>query len=743
MAKTDNSTFEQKLFKSADKLRKNIDAAEYKHVVLGLIFLKYISESFGELYDKLKADEYSDPEDRDEYLAANTFFVPKEARWSHIHANAKLPTIGQTIDEAMQAIERENKELKNVLPQVYGRANLDKTSLGELIDLISNTELEAENTKSKDLFGRVYEYFLGEFANAEGKKGGQFYTPKSIVKLMVEMIEPYKGRVYDPASGSGGMFVMSEKFVTEHQGNIKDITVYGQESNQTTWKLSKMNLAIRNINSKFVAWNTEGTFLKDAHPDLKADYILANPPFNQSEWGVDILQEDGRWKYGTPPSGNANYGWMQHMLYHLAPRGVMATVLSNGSLSSNTSGEGEIRKNLIDNDLVECIVALPKQLFYNTGIPACIWFLRREKANHSCEILFIDASEMGYMKDRVHRDLAEEDLEKITTTYHNWRKSENYHNEKGFCKSATIEEIEKHNHVLTPGRYVGIEVIEDDGISFETKMATLNKFLKQNTHNSRKLDEEISKKLNIYFPSNNWNEIDFNSNEILELIAKTIFTEWFGKYKIDDELPNGWKVGKLSDLVEKISKGTTPTKDDLIGLYGEIPFLKVKDISNDGLILKNNLELIPKSVHNNQLKRSILETNDILFSIAGTIGRLAIVDLEMNNANCNQALAFIRLKDKYTYLEYIHLWLKSKETQDVIISNIVQGVQANVSLTVLGNLLLLIPNSESINNWCNLIKPIYKKLQLNTEQIQTLTKTRDELLPRLMSGEIRVNEFKN
>ncbi|WP_296685416.1 class I SAM-dependent DNA methyltransferase [Flavobacterium sp.] len=495
MAKTDTSTFEQKLFKSADKLRKNIDAAEYKHVVLGLIFLKYISESFDELYDKLKADEYSDPEDRDEYLAANTFFVPKESRWGHIHANAKLPTIGQTIDEAMEAIEKENKELKNVLPQVYGRANLDKTSLGELIDLISNTELQAENTKSKDLFGRVYEYFLGEFANAEGKKGGQFYTPKSIVKLMVEMIEPYKGRVYDPACGSGGMFVMSEKFVTEHQGNIQDITVYGQESNQTTWKLSKMNLAIRNINSKFVAWNTEGTFLKDAHPDLKADFILANPPFNQSEWGVDILQDDGRWKYGTPPSGNANYGWMMHMLYHLAPRGVMATILSNGSLSSNTSGEGEIRKNLIENDLVECIVALPKQLFYNTGIPACIWILRREKANHSKEVLFIDASEMGYMKDRIHRDFTDDDIDKITDTYHNWRKSENYHNLKGFCKSATIEEIEKHNHVLTPGRYVGIEAVVDDGISFETKMAALTTTLKIQIDQEAELNNEIATQL--------------------------------------------------------------------------------------------------------------------------------------------------------------------------------------------------------------------------------------------------------
>ena len=491
MAKKDTTSFEQKLFKAADKLRKNIDAAEYKHIVLGLVFLKYISESFTELYHKLEADEWSDAEDRDEYIAENVFFVPKEARWSHIHAQAKLPTIGQTLDEAMEAIEKENKNLKNVLPQVYGKANLDKKSLGELIDLISNTELEVENENSKDLFGRVYEYFLGEFANAEGKKGGQFYTPKAIVKLMVEMIEPYKGRVYDPASGSGGMFVMSEKFVTEHSGNIQDITVYGQESNQTTWKLSKMNLAIRNINSKFVAWNTEGSFLKDAHPDLKADYILANPPFNQKDWGIDILQEDARWKYGIPPNGNANFGWMQHMIYHLAPRGVMATVLSNGSLSSNTSGEGDIRKALVDDDLVECIVALPKQLFYNTGIPACIWFLRREKANHSREVLFIDASEMGYMKDRVHRDLAEEDIAKICDTYHNWRKSEGYENEKGFCKSATVEKIQKHGYVLTPGRYVGIEDEEDDGIPFEDKMADLTATLKEQMNKEEELNQEI------------------------------------------------------------------------------------------------------------------------------------------------------------------------------------------------------------------------------------------------------------
>ena len=489
------NSFEQQLFKAADKLRKNIDAAEYKYVVLGLIFIKYISETFNELYEKLEADEFSDPEERDEYLAENVFFVPSNARWSHLHDNAKLPSIGEIIDEAMELIEKENKELKNVLPKVYGKANLDKASLGQIIDLISNTELQAENEKSKDLFGRVYEYFLGEFANAEGKKGGQFYTPKAIVKLMVEMIEPYKGRVYDPACGSGGMFVMSEKFVTKHQGKITDISVYGQESNQTTWKLSKMNLAIRNINSQFVSWNTEGSFLKDAHPGLKADFILANPPFNQKEWGIDILQDDDRWKHGMPPSGNANYGWMMHMLYHLAPGGVLSTVLANGSLSSNTSGEGEIRQRLVEEDLVECIVALPKQLFYNTGIPACLWFLRREKANHSKEVLFIDASEMGFMKDRVHRDLADEDIETITGTYHNWRKGNGYEDVKGYCKSATIEEIQKHKHVLTPGRYVGIPDEEDDGIPFEEKMADLSTTLKEQMEKEAQLNQEIKDQL--------------------------------------------------------------------------------------------------------------------------------------------------------------------------------------------------------------------------------------------------------
>ena len=501
MAKETGSNFEAQLFKAADKLRKNIDAAEYKNVALWLVFLKYISESFQELYNELELSDDSDAEDRDEYISKNIFFVPEQARWGNIQAKAKLPSIGQELDDAMEAVEKENPELRNVLPKVFGKPNLDKTSLWQLIDLISNTELKVENENTKDLFGRVYEYFLGEFANAEGKKWGQFYTPKSIVKLMVNMIEPYKWKVYDPACGSGWMFIMSEKFVEEHQWNIKDINIYGQESNQTTWKLSKMNLAIRNVYSKNVAWNTEWSFLKDAHPDLKADFVLANPPFNQSDRWQELLVDDARRKYGVPPAWNANFGWMQHMLYHLAPHGVMATVLANGSLSSNTSGEWDIRKNMIEDGLVDCIVALPKQLFYNTWIPACIWFLRREKNTRKGETLFIDASEMWFLKDRVHREFTEEDINKIADTYHNWKKNpDKYEDEKWYCKSAKLEDMEKHSFVLTPGRYVGIPDEEDDGIPFEDKMKDLTSKLSEQMSKEQEMNEEIKKQLwNIWF----------------------------------------------------------------------------------------------------------------------------------------------------------------------------------------------------------------------------------------------------
>ncbi len=507
MSKNNNKIeqFEKTLFKAADKLRKNMSAANYKDVVLGLIFLKYISDSFEEVYEKIinkeKGFEDADPEDIDEYRAENVFFVPQSARWSYLLSRAKLPSIGKDIDDAMEVIEKENPSLKGILPKIYALPNLHKPSLGELLDLVGRIALGDEASKSKDILGRVYEYFLGEFASLEGKKGGQFYTPKSIVRLMVEMIEPYHGRIFDPACGSGGMFIMSEKFVKEHQGRVDDVAVYGQESNAETWKLCRMNLAIRGIDGSQVKWNTEGSFLNDLHKDLKADFVLANPPFNDSDWSGQLLQNDPRWQYGIPPAGNANYAWLQHMIYHLSPKGVMACVLANGSLSSQTNNEGTIRKNLAEKDLVDCIVALPKQLFYNTGIPACIWFISRKRSGNgdrkrSGEILFIDASQVGFMADRTHREFAKEDIANISETYHEWRKKEGkYEDIKGFCKSATLEEIEKHNFVLTPGRYVGIKEEKDDGIPFGDKMADLTKKLSEQMKEEKRLDEEIKKQL--------------------------------------------------------------------------------------------------------------------------------------------------------------------------------------------------------------------------------------------------------
>ena len=475
-------SLEKLLWKSADKLRKNIDAAEYKHVVLGLIFLKYISDAFEALYAKLNAgeDEYAgaDPEDKDEYKAENVFFVPQDARWTHLQANAKQPTIGKTVDGAMDAIEKENTSLKGVLPKVYARQNLDPTSLGELIDLISNIALGDAKSRSADVLGHVFEYFLGEFALAEGKKGGQFYTPRSVVELLVAMLEPYKGRVLDPCCGSGGMFVQSEKFVLEHQGRINDISIYGQESNQTTWRLARMNLAIRGIDSSQVKWNNEGSFLNDAHKDLKVDYIIANPPFNVSDWSGDLLRKDGRWHYGTPPTGNANYAWIQHFIYHLAPSGQAGFVLAKGSLTSKTSGEGEIRKTLVDTGLVDCIVNLPAKLFLNTQIPASLWFMSRNRSNgkyrnRTGEILFIDARNRGHLINRRTRELSAEDIQTIADTYHNWRNPDgDYQDIKGFCNAAPIERVKKMDYVLTPGRYVGL-ADEADDFNFNERFTSL------------------------------------------------------------------------------------------------------------------------------------------------------------------------------------------------------------------------------------------------------------------------------
>ncbi|GFE90625.1 class I SAM-dependent DNA methyltransferase [Steroidobacter agaridevorans] len=526
--------FEATLWLAADKLRNNMDAAEYKHVVLGLIFLKYISDSFEEHHAKLAAGEGdyagADPEDQDEYRAESIFWVPKEARWSYLQANAKQPSIGKIVDDAMVAIERDNPRLKGVLPKDYARPALDKHRLGELIDLIGTIGLGDKENRAKDILGRVYEYFLTQFASAEGKNGGQFYTPSCVVRVLVEMLAPYKGRVYDPCCGSGGMFIQSEKFVEAHGGKIGDISIYGQESNPTTRRLAVMNLALRGIEADFGPEHAD-TFRRDLHPDLRADYVLANPPFNDSDWFRK--DDDVRWQYGVPPKGNANFAWVQHFVHHLAPNGVAGFVLANGSMSSNQSGEGEIRKALIEADLVDCMVALPGQLFYSTQIPVCLWFLRKNKVSAPSSVkqgraeeraresklrdrrkqtLFIDARKLGALIDRVHRELTDDDIQKIASTYHAWRgdpvstslplpgeeEANNvteYADIPGFCRSAALEEIASHGFVLTPGRYVGAEEQQDNGEPFEQMMRRLATLLCRQQEEARRLDAEIAANL--------------------------------------------------------------------------------------------------------------------------------------------------------------------------------------------------------------------------------------------------------
>lgn len=501
---------EATLWAAADKLRGHMDPSEYKHVVLGLVFLKYISDAFEERHLQLieQEGEGADPEDPDEYRAENIFWVPPEARWEKLQAVAKQPEIGRLLDEGMEAIERENPSLRGVLAKDYARPVLDKRRLGELIDLISTIGLGGKENNARDVLGRVYEYFLGQFAGKEGKKAGEFYTPRPIVKLLVEMIEPYKGRVYDPCCGSSGMFVQSEEFIRAHGGRLGDISIFGQESNPTTWRLANMNLAIRGIEAN-LGLEAADTFHQDLHPDLKADFILANPPFNMSDWGGEQLRDDPRWRHGTPPAGNANFAWVQHIIHHLSPTGIAGFVLANGSMSSNASGEGEIRKNMVDSDLVDCMVALPGQLFYGTAIPACLWFIARDKSGKPTrgrnafrarrgETLFIDARKLGVMVDRTHRELADEEVERITHTYHAWRGEEDageYEDVSGFCKSTGLDEIRAQGHVLTPGRYVGAEDALADDEPFEVRMPVLVRSLEKQFTESGRLQTEITERL--------------------------------------------------------------------------------------------------------------------------------------------------------------------------------------------------------------------------------------------------------
>ncbi|PJE63229.1 N-6 DNA methylase, partial [Candidatus Roizmanbacteria bacterium CG10_big_fil_rev_8_21_14_0_10_39_6] len=496
---TANLGFEQKLWAAADKLRGHMDPSEYKHVALGLIFLKYISDSFEETYQSIKNDKDAfdgEWEDKDAYKARNIFWVPEIARWGYLKQNAKKPEIGKIVDDAMIAIEKENPSLKGVLPKSYARPDLNKQRLGEIIDIFSSLGLGDKQSKAKDILGRVYEYFIGRFASAEGKGGGEFYTPASVVKLLVRMIEPYKGRVFDPCCGSGGMFVQSERFVEEHGGTVGDISVYGQESNATTWRLCKMNLAIRGIEGNLGESDAD-SFHNDLHKDLKADFILANPPFNDSDWGGERLRDDVRWKYGVPSTSNANYAWIQNFIHHLSPTGIAGFVMANGALPSNSSNEGKIRESMVKAGLVDCIVALPDKLFYTTQIPASLWFVSRDRYDHKLrdrhdEILFIDARKMGIMTDRRHRELTEEELKQIVDTYHNWRsKNGKYEDVKGFSKAAKMEEVEKNGYVLTPGRFVGTDFEMEDDEVFEEKMQRLTGELSQQFKESKELESKI------------------------------------------------------------------------------------------------------------------------------------------------------------------------------------------------------------------------------------------------------------
>jgi len=495
-----NLGFEAELFETANGLRGNVDAAEYKHIVLGLIFLKYISDLFEEQFAKVQADG-GDPEDRDEYTAHNVFWVPADARWNAIQANAKATDIGVRVDNSMAAIERENPSLQGVLPKEYGKPSLDPARLGKLIDTIATIGFSKDDAGSKDILGRVYEYFLQQFAGQEGKQAGEFYTPRCIVRLLVEMIEPYKGRIFDPCCGSGGMFVQSERFIEEHGGKLGDIAIYGQESNHTTWRLAKMNMAIRGIDAD-IKWNSQGSFVKDAFPDMKADFILANPPFNDKTWGGEGLKEDKRWQYGVPPASNANYAWIQHFISHLSPTGVAAFVMANGSMASNQSNEGEIRKALVEADVVDCIVALPGQLFYGTQIPVCVWILARNRSggtfrDRKGDILFIDARKIGEMVDRTHKTLRDNDITAVASTYHAWReKAGTYLDKPGFCKTGSRDEFRKHGGTLTPARYVGAdEDAEDDSALFADRIMHLTSLLRDQRADSVRLDAAIEESI--------------------------------------------------------------------------------------------------------------------------------------------------------------------------------------------------------------------------------------------------------
>lgn len=726
--KNKNESFEKTLFKAADKLRKNMDAAEYKHIVLGLIFLKYISDSFEELYNKIKEGkgDYAgaNPEDADEYRAENVFFVPSVARWSHLHSRAKLPSIGKDIDDAMEAIEKENSTLKGILPKVFARPNLDKTALGGLIDLVGNIALGTEAAKSKDLLGRVYEYFLGEFAMAEGKKGGQFYTPKSIVQLLVNMIEPYKGRVYDPCCGSGGMFVMSERFVQEHRGRLDDIAIYGQESNQTTYRLARMNLAIRGIDGSQVKWNTEGSFLKDIHPDLKADYILANPPFNDSDWSGELMQKDGRWKYGVPPVGNANFAWVQHFIYHLSPSGIAGFVLSNVSLSSTSSGEDEIRKNIILNDLVDCIITLPEKLFYNTGIPACIWIINRNKNSQNFrqrkgEILLINAKQKGTLLNRKNRELNLQEIKEISNIYHNWKnKDGKYEDILGFCKSVTAEDVLAYKAKLLPGLYTGIKPYSEEKVSFEERVFELVNSLKSNYQLINALEKKAHDELKEYNYDFSNAPLGNNSPGNIQEIIQELYRSWFidfnfpnlnnkpyknsgGKFKNTDLglIPENWNIGKYSYFAENINRSVNPKNK-----FNFTKYIALEDIPRKRLFV-NKFSSV------DDVTSSMIEfrEDEILFgSMRPYFHKVCIAPFN----GITRTTTFVIRPKKDIYHKYLLMLTFQKYTIDYADSTSEGSTIPYAVFESMEKMPVIIPDEETLAKFENLLSPLMQLSKL-------------------------------
>lgn len=755
---------EKKLWKAADSLRKNIDAAEYKHVVLGLIFLKYISDAFEELFEKLTAQksEGADPEDKNEYTAEKVFYVPPSARWKWIQGRAKLTTVGQDIDEAMDAIEKDNTSLKGVLPKVYSQERLDKTNLGGLIDKISNASIGTKEAQSKDVLGRVYEYFLGEFALAEGKKGGQFYTPASVVKLLVEMLEPYEGRVFDPCCGSGGMFVQSEKFIKSHQDHYKKnngkklslnpadhISIYGQESNQTTWRLAKMNLAIRGIDSSNVKWNNEGSFLNDAHKDLKADYIIANPPFNDSDWSGELLVKDGRWIYGIPPAGNANFAWVQHFVYHLAEKGIAGFVLGNSSLSATNTGDGDIRKKILEEDLVDCIVAMPNRLFYNTSIPACLWFVTRNKKENSAnrsrknEVLLIDARKKGTLIDKKNRVLTEEDLHFISSTYHNWKsKNSNFKNIPGFCKSVTLKDITEKEFNLSPNKYIELETDLKVRVDFKENMTSLLKSVAEDENLRATLEKDIQKA----FQKIGYSELaktkfsNLNISNLLEL-SRTLFHYWFidfefpnkegkpyksnkGKFKtsLHGNIPVEWDFDTLQNATTVTdclhSKKPEPNANDT----GKM-ILQVYNIADDGIIDLTEKFFVTEAQYNFWIRNIEASEGDCVITNTGRIGAVAQIPYFGKFAIGRNMTAVRPNKGKVSAAYLINYLLSAYMQIETYRETDIGTILDSLNVKGIKKVKILVPQKSTLAMFESFARPIRKLIEINSAEALSIKHT--------------------